>query len=179
MSRQRLRDLPEHYILDVTGMDGGKPGSAYAYLLAYYWALDRGEMARAAAYLERGLEQIKSTPKAVRSGLLLESAFMQAWYLQRPDLAQLRRQDVPFITALRTTILRVDAAISLAEGNFVEAEEQARQALALLQPELPRADAQLEVEILTDLLAHARKGMARPSATASAATPTAGPDTTD
>ncbi|HEX9935898.1 MAG TPA: hypothetical protein VGB15_02200 [Longimicrobium sp.] len=126
--RQWPRDLVERAV----ALQDGTSEECYANLLAYYHALDSGDLALAGRRLDRALALLEASPKAMHPGVHLEAAFFVAAH--RRDAARAREHLAlvpPNAFGVREPERdRAHAALALADGDPARAHELAEKALA-------------------------------------------------
>ncbi|MGH2344992.1 MAG: hypothetical protein ACRDG4_07170, partial [Chloroflexota bacterium] len=130
----RYRDLPLDQLETALSAPDGTRDSLRAHLLAYYWALDRGDIEWALDLLTKASSLCADTERTTRATITLELAYMLSRHFPRPDYARklwnaAARDLCP--PALR---LRTAAAINLLEGHIAATVEQAERALKQLGP---------------------------------------------
>ncbi|TVR67736.1 MAG: M50 family peptidase [Gemmatimonadales bacterium] len=128
----RPRDWRREWIDAATALQDGSPDEASACALAYYWALDRGEIDEAENYLRRAAAAASDVPILARS-LAAEAAFFAARHRGDIDTARQNMMGVGDSWLERDTRLRAEAAILALEGRPAEAAERASEALSALQ----------------------------------------------
>jgi len=128
----RPRDWPAGWTEKATAIQDGSADEAGACALAYYRALDRGEIDEAEGYLRRAVKAAESIPMLARS-LAAEAAFFAAHH--RGDLEAARENLAVVGDSLldRDTRLRAEAAVLAREGRMEEAAERVAQAFEALQ----------------------------------------------
>lgn len=121
--KTRLLALPENSMDHISGL-----------IMAYYMALDQGQIQQAGDYLDQALKINAYYPELFRASLLLEGAYYEAHIRQHPDAAnQWLDQIQEKILIAPSTLLRTEAAIHLAEGDKISAQTKAEDSLAILQ----------------------------------------------
>lgn len=126
--RQWPRDLVERAV----ALQDASSEECYANLLAYYHALDSGDLVLAGRRLDRALELLEASPKAMHPGVHLEAAFFVAAHRHNAARASEHLALVPpnafGVTGPERD--RAHAALALAEGDPARARELAEKALA-------------------------------------------------
>jgi hypothetical protein len=126
------RQWPRELVEQAVAHQDGSGEECYANLLAYYHALDSGDLATAGRWLARTLELLPASPKAMHPGVHLEAAFFTAAH--RRDAARAREhlaQVPPNAFGVREPDRhRAEAALALAEGDTARAGELAKKALS-------------------------------------------------
>ena len=154
---QRPRDWDEGWIGRLTALDDGSLEDLLASNLAYFWALDRGDVAAATAYHERVLAASRSPelPAAMRPVVFVELAFFEAYFRHDPVAARayLDQGLVPGSLVERSHQLRAEAAVLLVEGRREEAHSRASVGLAALARSRDSGTARVEREWLQGILA--------------------------
>jgi hypothetical protein len=126
--------------------------------LAYYHALDRGNVAAADGYLHRMLEMHSAGDADFKSALFSEAAYFTALHIG--DAAQARewleRVAAPYRARLSRTWVRAEAAVLLAEGHAAEAYAAASKGLGERLPRHPLGTTLAELAWLQALLRSCR-----------------------
>lgn len=138
---ERLLELREGQVEDVM-----------TNLFGFYYALDRGEVARAGEHIDLCLQQADGFPEAVRPMLYAEAAYFTAHHRQDAVAARHLLQSASGGMTEAHTRLRAEAAVLLAEGRFVESAEKARAGLAQAEKSWDKGGAAAEKEWLAELL---------------------------
>lgn len=154
----RPHDWPHDLVLRALALAKSRAEVHASAATAYAWALDRGDIARASAYLDQLLATCPkpAQPPAV---LALEAAYFEARYRGHPDLARawlLAGSGGEFGSVMR---LRAEAALYLVEGRYGEALMRAADGLAAWEERAPRTISGLrtEEEDLRKMAAEARQ----------------------
>jgi hypothetical protein len=128
-----------------------------AHFMAYLWALDCGHIARAGEFLDRAWNRASGV-KFVADSIAVEAAYYTARYRSDPVMA--RRLLSGVVTSPdRSSALRAEAAILLAEGKIHESIAAANAALAEVRKwHVTPAQADTESEWIDGII---REGKAR------------------
>jgi hypothetical protein len=150
----RPRDWPLSLLEAATSRPDGSAEDAAAAALAYHWALDRGDVDGAGAFLDRALAAQEQLPAVTRSALFLEAAYFTARHrghapTARAFLAQAKGS--AFIEPY--TRRRAEAAVLLAEGDREAARQRATEGLAAIECSPDAPGALVETDWLRDILA--------------------------
>jgi hypothetical protein len=158
---RRGRDLPSELVKAATALSDGSAQDAAGAMLAYYWSLDRGDVAGAGGYLDRALAAREKYPVVSRPGLYREAAYFIARH--RGDAQAARaflKESTGGLVVRRYNVLRAEAAVLLAEGNYKASLQRASEGLATLRrPDgtYPISDA---VDLLQEIASLAANGLA-------------------
>jgi hypothetical protein len=135
-----------------TSRPDGSAEDAAAAALAYSWALDRGDVDGAGAFLDRALAAQDQLPAASRPALFLEAAYFTARH--REDAAGARA----FLAQAKGSALiepytrrRSEAAVLLAEGDQEGARQRATEGLAALERSPDAPGTLVEADWLRDI----------------------------
>jgi hypothetical protein len=125
------REWPREMVEAVVALRDGSSDECVGNLMAYYRALDTGDVALAARRMERALETLDAVPPALAPSVHLEAAFFAA---HRGDAAR-AREHLARVTEKAYGVKPYDrdraaAAIAVAEGDLQLARELAERALA-------------------------------------------------
>ncbi len=156
----RPRDYPAEELATVMAVeDTSTNPSAAARLLAYYAALDRGDIPEAQKHFAAFAAAHRTVPPLYRSVLYLEAAFFEARYRNNPRLARAWLTLVKDRGILndKYSRLRPLAAIALAEGDPQLATILATKAQELSRMEEDRGFAAAECDWLEEIIALAKK----------------------
>lgn len=130
---RRPRDLSPELIERSLALTDGSADYLGSVFLAYSWALDRGDLATAGAYLDIMTANLDSFNSALRPSVLIEAAYFTA--MHRADAVTARA----LLTKARGGLVeghtraRAEAAVLLAEGRPAEAHTVAANGLARLR----------------------------------------------
>ena len=152
MAGERPRDWDEGLVRNSLVHRDDSLDDAGAGSTAYYHALDLGRKDEAEALLGRALSA-DAIPEMVRSQMLLEAAFFQAYF--RHDAAAARAffsEAKPEKVLEKHLPARAEAAILLAEGENEAAKERARRSLEALAGSFSPGTAKLEKEWLEEII---------------------------
>jgi hypothetical protein len=152
----RYRDLPSEQVETALTPVDGTSDSGTAHLLAYYWALDRGDPSGAVALLTKASSSGTPAQRATRATATLELAYMLSRHIPRPDYARKLWNAAARDLCSAALRFRAAAAINLLEGHPVAAVDQAEHALTQLEPLSWRGQAQAEIEWSRDILERAQ-----------------------
>lgn len=128
----------------------------YGSLWGYFWALDRGEVGHAGAYLDRALRLLASgmaVEPRVRKAVRVEAAFFLARYRRDADTARAHLQGSRLELAEPWHQLRAEAAILLTEGHHPAARLRAEEALAAPGQRPERGTTAAEGDWLREIIA--------------------------
>jgi hypothetical protein len=133
----RPRDWPSDLVLHRIALAEKPSDEHFACMIAYYWALDTGDIPGAGAYLDRTVATLPRPSKPL-TVLALEAAYFEARH--RSNLAAARTwlrygKGTHFEPVLRP---RAEMAILLGEGRYEEALVRAAQGLAACQLQAPK-----------------------------------------
>lgn len=121
--------------------EDGSDAHVRALLMLYYHSLDQGDLGAARSFVDLALPHAEKLRKGslVRESVLLESAFLAAWYDRDLETAQLRWEAAgppsDFTEGIRS---RADAAIAMRRGETDRALEVVAKAEATLRTSGPR-----------------------------------------
>ncbi len=128
----RPRDWNGFWIRTGLAVRDGSMFECQFHLWSYAQELDLGHIYEAGAALDRALELAPRTVATLFAQCELESAYFEAAYRHRPDVARASLQRlprrVPFVT--ESDRLRAAAALAFAEGHSREAADLVQRALA-------------------------------------------------
>lgn len=156
----RPRDWPSAQVLLRIALAQGGDDEHTGCLIAYYWALDTGDIPGAGAFLDRALATLPR-PAKPNPELALEAAYFEARYRANFAAARMwmnRSQGSRFDRVLRP---RAETAILLGEGRYEEALVYAAlglaawEQLACLEP----SGLRMEEESLSEMTTQARAGL--------------------
>jgi hypothetical protein len=157
----RGRDLPAELVKAATGLPDGSGRDAVGAMLAYYWSLDREEIAGAGGYLDRALAAREKYPVVSRPALYREAAYFFARHRgDAPAARAFLKESTGGLMVRRHNVLRAEAAVLLAEGNYEASLQRASEGLAtLLRPDgaYPNSDG---VDLLQEIASLAANGLA-------------------
>jgi hypothetical protein len=150
----RPRDWQPELLKVATSLPDGSASDATAALLAYRWALDRGDVERAGEFLDRALAGRQKLPAISRPALFLEAAYFTARHsgdaiAARAFLAQGKGGAI----IEPCTRLRAEAAVLLAEGDRIAAQQRATEAFAAIDCRRDSLGASVEADWLREILA--------------------------
>ena len=116
-------------LIQLTGENDKQAGSVY--LTGYFYFLDRGDVLEARKCINHMLASMDQTPSFIQPSLWLEIIYFQARYGgDIPALDEAReRVKGPFIE--KHSVVRMEAAILFAEGDYEKALERSMEGLAL------------------------------------------------
>jgi hypothetical protein len=124
-------------------------------LRAYFHELDKGAVAEAGHYLVRATNvttrQTSPHPRA-----MLEAAYFFARFRRDNDTARLRLSQAQPDSKRRHVALRAEAAILLADQQYLEAIERATDAIGALPRAVTPGLAEAEEDWLVEIIAQAR-----------------------
>ncbi len=146
MAGERPRDWDEKMIQSSLSHRDNSFDDAGASSTAHYHALDLGRKDEAEALLGRALSA-DAIPEVMRSQVLFEAAFFQAYFRHDAGEAQsLLSETQPEKVLEKHLPLRAEAAILLAEGENEGAKEKARKSLEALDGSFSPGTVKLEKE---------------------------------
>jgi hypothetical protein len=128
---QRPRDWDRGLIDQATQLTDGSLDEGGACLLAYLWALDRGDGEAAEGFLDRARDAFDAIP-ALRPSIAAEIAYFHARFRGDAATARARLDQAQGGFLERHERLRAETAVLLAEHRVAEARERACEALAAL-----------------------------------------------
>lgn len=104
---------------------------ALANHVAFYWAMDVGQVAWADMYMARSINLIESLPPQLHPALYADAAFLRAYCFKDLTWARyfLEKAGDETVRRFRHMQLRARSAVLVAEGRLEEAREVARVAL--------------------------------------------------
>jgi hypothetical protein len=123
-------------------------------MMAYYHALDRGEVEAVGAHLDRALSALEKHPRVFRPAIFLAAAYFTARY--RGDASKARgylKESRGAVLVEPYARLRTEAAVLLAEQNWAAARARAVEALAAIQRAPSGAAAAAEADWLRGVTA--------------------------
>jgi hypothetical protein len=157
---QRTRDWSVEWLKQVTSIPDFSPIYATGVYFTAMWMLDRGDIAGAGVYLDQVacMEKVEEWRKG--SGFYIEAAYYEArhrgnveaarYYLDQS--AQLVTKDYP------EAVLRAEAAIALAAGNYALARERVQQAFAAIRTKKHHSRmVEVDIEMLNGILAESER----------------------
>jgi hypothetical protein len=126
----RPRDWPADAVLRAVAYEDDSPDDAGAALLAYHWALDRGDLDSAASYLTRAIDRTHHIPVMALGVFHIEAAFLAALQRRNAEEAHAELACVSKGGLFRKAALyRAWAMTALAAGNPDEARHLAAEGL--------------------------------------------------
>jgi len=143
----------EPLLRQILALQDGGVEALQAQWLAYYWALDSGDLAAAERFLEEALPLCQIAP-LVRPALHLEAAYVSAAIRNQPVLARRWFSEAQGGALIEPyTRLRAEAAVLLAENRRAEASAAAEKGLKLIGHRHESSGfASLEHRLLTEVL---------------------------
>lgn len=126
----RLRDWNATMLSKLAARAEQSDEEAYRCIVLYYNALDNKRFTLAGEFIESGLECASKTSKVISNVVYNEAAFYQAFV--RGDAVTARTLQPKLSTPETYLTLRTKAAIVSADGDFVQAEAYAHEALQQL-----------------------------------------------
>ena len=158
MTGRRPREWDAQWIQPVAALSDKAVDEWQACLLAYLWALDRGDVDLAGAYLDH-MEPLLEKVPLLRTLAAAEAAFFEARH--RDNLERAREWFASASPQKDESRLRAETAIYLGEGRWAEAKQSGEAALVALA----ESSSSIEVGINTakeewihSLLADAKRG---------------------
>jgi hypothetical protein len=153
-SGQRPRDWNPSVLERVLSLRGDALTDGAASLMAYYHYLDRGDVARASAMLDRALESMAMLVPMLQAGFLLEATYFEAWHRHNADTAQaLFAQVATNALVEKQSRLRAEAALLFAKGDKAAAEARAREGLQAVKDSYDLGGAKAEADWLREIVA--------------------------
>ena len=126
----RPKDLASTFIEQAIALPENSSDHVTGLLMAYTYALDKGELEKAASYLDKALDLHLYFPELFRGALLLEGAFFEANVRNNTRAARQWFNKMTETALISPTALaRAEAALLLAEGDYPAAREKAQQGL--------------------------------------------------
>lgn len=128
---KRPRDWDRAWIEGILQPTDGSLDEALANHVAFYWAMDVGQVDWADRYMARSINLVESVPPQLQPALYADAAFFRAYCLNDPAWARhfLDKVDRETSVRFRHMHLRAMSATLLSEGKVKEAREVARQGL--------------------------------------------------
>ncbi|HEX8597593.1 MAG TPA: M50 family metallopeptidase [Chloroflexia bacterium] len=129
--RQRPRDWDPAWIEGILQPADGTMDEALANHVAFYWAMDMGQVQWADKYMARCINLIESLPPQLQPALYADAAFLRAYCFKDLEWARyfLEKVGTETIRRFRHMQLRATSAVLMTEGRVEEARELAREAL--------------------------------------------------
>jgi hypothetical protein len=129
--QQRPRDWDPTWIEGIVQPADGTMDEALANHVAFYWAMDVGQVEWADKYMARCINLIESLPTQLRPALYADAAFLRAYCFKDLEWARYFLEKVGTETArrFRHMQLRATSAVLMTEGKVEEARQLAREAL--------------------------------------------------
>jgi hypothetical protein len=128
---QRPRDWDRAWVEGIVRPADGTMDEALANHVAFYWAMDVGQVEWADKYMARCINLIESLPPQLQPALYADAAFLRAYCFK--DLAWARyfleKVGTETVRRFRHMQLRATSAVLMTEGRVEEAREIAREAL--------------------------------------------------
>jgi hypothetical protein len=150
---QRPREFPEQWASRALWDEDESIEGLYGYRFAYLHALDSGDLDTADeyfSYLDRNSERL---PNRMREQIIeMERPFVEAWIRNDPEAAREQLDALGSRIVDRYRIRRVQAAVSLAEGEIQAAREYATEGLNAAAGKLDDGEVKAEVAILEQVL---------------------------
>lgn len=128
----RPRDWDEDIVQEALVAQDGSQESLVALLMAYRWALDNHHITQAATFLEAGLPSRPALFRGVRVQFALEKAYLTAVFQQKPEEARQWLIPVGRRNQNHPLFCRAEAAVLLAEGDSVSAQQRIQEGLQTL-----------------------------------------------
>lgn len=151
IQRERPRDHEPAIVIGAVERAADPMQKAVANWLAFYWALDRGDIEGAAGYLQRSMELDESKIVAAIPDLLLDAAYFEARYRSNPALARSLVAKTDGRKTQPAMRLRADTAILFAEGDLRGALDKANEGMKLIKS-LPQTGGKIaEIEWLEEI----------------------------
>lgn len=117
----RPRDWCEAWVLKANQGEPLVQNDVHSLGCAYFWALDRSDIATAGKYLDQAIEHIALMPAPFNASFWLEKAYFEAAHRNDPQLARSMFNKVSKRIVEPTSSLRAEAAILIAEGHAAQA----------------------------------------------------------
>ena len=126
----RPRDLADELVARSLAKPEQSMHHGSGLIMAYYNALDNGDIDQAGGFLDEALVLKDYIPEFIRASLFMEAAYFEAHYRHSATTAQdWFNQVEEFVFIPSYTQRRVEAAISLAQGNHQQALKIAQKGL--------------------------------------------------
>lgn len=127
----------------------------YGLIMAYYKALDSGDVDQAGKFLDEALAIKNYIPEFIRASLFMEAAYFEAHHRQSADNAQEWFNQVEeFVFLQPYTQRRVEAALALAHGHHQKSLEECQKGIeAIYVDSLRKGMAIAEQDWLNQILA--------------------------
>jgi hypothetical protein len=136
-SGKRPREWDAECIRQAVGFPDGSFDDQGGNHLAFYWALDRGDVESAGTYMGRLLAISDRKFMAMQPVISADAAFYHAYYRNDPATARgyLEQMGDMISRRFRYMQMRAEAAVLLSEGKADEARGRAREGLASMEAE--------------------------------------------
>jgi hypothetical protein len=148
----QLASLDPTIVARATALSDGTIDDIGAALLAYTWALARGEQQQAGRYLDHALAFEGTFASPLRPSLLAEGAYFLARHRGEAEAARAYLEQVGAATIVEPhDRKRAEAAVLLAEGKPEEARAAVEAGLAALARARMGVAGELDAELLREL----------------------------
>ena len=144
----RPRDYPPEILQRLLTLRYNPMMDASVDLLGYYHHLDRGDVEQAGQLLDQVLAHENDLPEGLKQAVYLEAAFYQAACRKQAQPARQFFQRGGGALTEKHTLLRSEAAVLFAEGNFSEARARITQAQPLFEHAFDAGGARAEKDWL-------------------------------
>lgn len=133
----RPREWATEWVERATAPADGSIDDAGATHIAFYWALDRGDIALAEEMIQKTLAASGKGPSIMRPVVSADAAFFYAYYRKDPQTARyfLGLTGGNVVRRYRYMLVRAEAATLLAEGRVEEGRAHAYQGWAEMEQE--------------------------------------------
>jgi hypothetical protein len=128
---QRPSQWDRTWIEGILQPSDGTMDEALANHIAFYWAMDVGQVDWADKYMARCIELVGSLPPQLQPAFYADAAFLRAYCFKDLSMSRYFLEKVGDETArrFRHMQLRATSAVLMAEGKLEEARQVAREAL--------------------------------------------------
>ena len=151
VSGVRPRDLNREELVELVNTEAPALFKASIALYVYYHFIDSGELEEAKRYLDLSLASAANVAPAVQRTYEWEAAFYYAFYEGNGDKAAELVAKGSSQLSEPHTLLRVQAAVALAQGKHAEALEKCKKALATVGRSLDKGAAAYEKDVLREI----------------------------
>jgi hypothetical protein len=152
ISGVRPRDLPPTLLVH-PGTSTDANHRIICAMLLYTHHLDKGDTEKAICFLDEAVEEVTKAPSSLlRSSVLLEKAFTEAFFAGKPESAADFLEQGSKGYSEKVSLKRAQAAVFLAQGDKEKARAAANDALAELPRHYDAGGVQLDADLLKHLI---------------------------